>query len=100
MAPTNILRQTLAVALLSGSVSALTLGLGAATARAEAAPCPREDGRCGTPYQWCPTNPSTGMPDPLPENGIDWDMTSCHWYWYTPGYLGNVGPHTTETGAP
>lgn len=100
MRTTATLQRIIAGALLSGTMALLSAGLTIGTARAEPAPCPRPDGRCGTPYQWCPVNQSTGMPAALPEAGIDWDMSSCHWYWYTPTYLGNVGPHTTETGAP
>ncbi len=96
----RLLQLRLGVALLAGGLSLAALGPTLSTARAEPGPCPAANGRCGTPYEWCPTNQVSGQPNPLPEGGITWDMTTCHWYWYTPTETGNVGPHTTETGAP
>ncbi len=94
------LRRAIAGSLFAGGLGLTSLGLAIQIARAEPGPCPAANGRCGTPYEWCPTNQISGQPNPLPERGITWDMTTCHWFWYTPSETGNVGPHTTETGAP
>jgi hypothetical protein len=75
---TCTLKKIIAGALLSGSVAAAGLGLGAGTAQA------LPDG----PHTWCPGQPRGAPTGPGP--GTIWDWSVCHTWWFVGYGQGNV----------
>ena len=71
---TKMMRHIVVGAMTSGAVAVAGLGLGAGSAAAEPP--------TGT---WCP-----GLPLPLGNAVVGWDMNACHDYWFVNSGDGNV----------
>jgi hypothetical protein len=81
-------KRVLAVALLSGVVTLVGIGLAAGDAQAQ------PGNNFSQPHVWCPGQP-------LPEADVHWDTNICHtWFWVPVAGMGNAGEFVWDGATP